>query len=47
MIKYGIIGVIAGQEFSSKDNTKDELNALIAMIKGFGGWVVEITEAID
>lgn len=44
--KYGIIGVIDGQEFRSMNNTKEELNKLAKMIVGFGGFVVEIIEEI-
>lgn len=44
--QYGIIGVIDGQEFRSIGNTKEELNKLVKMIVGFGGWVVEIIEEI-
>ena len=44
--KYSIIGVIDGQEFRSKNNTKEEFKKLVAMIAGFGGWVVEYTEEV-
>ena len=45
-IKYSIVGVIDGQEFRSKNNTREEFERLVAMIKVFGGWVVEIVEEI-
>ena len=45
-VYYGIVGVIDGQEFMSKNNTREDLKNLVAMIVGFGGWVVEILEEI-
>lgn len=43
-LRYSIIGVINGQEFKSKNNTKEEFKKLWDMIIVFGGWVVEYTE---
>lgn len=42
--KYSIVGVIAGQLFTSNDNTFEEFKAIVDMIYGFGGFVVEFTE---
>ena len=42
--RYSIIGVIDGQEFSSRNNTREELKSLVQMIQSFGGWVVEFRE---
>ena len=39
--KYAIVGVIDGQVFSSRNNTREEFKSLVQMIRSFGGWVVE------
>lgn len=43
-VTYSIIGLINGQEFTSKGNTYEEFKALVDMIHGFGGNVIEYTE---
>lgn len=35
---------IKGQEFSSRNNTQQEIWNLVRMVRKFGGWVVAITE---
>lgn len=42
--RYSILGVIHGQEFSSKNNTYEDFKKLYAFIYSVGGWVVEYTE---
>lgn len=41
--KYSIIGIIDGQEFTSSNNTFEELKKLFDMIRGLGGYVLEYT----
>ena len=42
--KYSILAVIDGQEFSSKNNTREDFKRLFEMIRSFGGSVIEYTE---
>ena len=46
-MKYSVIALIDGQEFSSKNNTREEFKKLIDMIRFFGGAVLEYTEYED
>lgn len=43
-IKYAIVALIDGQEFRSKNNTREEFKELLKMIRSFGGSVLEYTE---
>ena len=43
---YTIFGMIDGQEFISKNNTKEDFYKLVEMIYGFCGFVVEFVEVI-
>ena len=42
-LKYAIVALIDGQEFTSKNNTHDEFKKLVDMVRYFGGSVVEHT----
>ena len=42
--KYEIVGVIAGQEYRSKNNTREEFENIRKMIYAAGGWIVEYIE---
>lgn len=45
-VKYSILAVINGQEFSSKNNTYEDFKKLVDMIYAAGGWIVEYVEEI-